>query len=528
MGTRQTQTDRAVEKSLNAAAGVKHSICRSSRWLAASVLVAMMLLGLTGQPAGASETTAVEIEQAVRQRLSTGAMVPPGDIDIRVDKGIVVLSGTVKNLLQKYQARQVAESIRGVRSVVDLMSVKPLFREDEAIVRDIRQALAESPALRRYDIAVAVDRGVVTLQGTVDAWVLSRLARHLAMSIKGVSDVYNRIDVKTGLQRSDGEIQTLVERRLAADLYVDAAAIVVDVHSGVVTLKGSVGTAAEKRRAEEDARIFGVDAVNLQALVINPDVQDRMRRQAAFLPLSDDTVLRAVKDALALDPRVNAYSVDVSVTDGLVTLIGVVDTLSEKKIAERDVLNTTGVWRVKNKLTLRYRAFPTDDEVEKRIAAVFERDAELHNLDVHVAVEDLHCRLYGTVDARAQKIRAENIAAQIGGVLSLENDLRVNAKERPDPPGDAEIAARIRDELFWSPFVDSDRIEVTVKDQRAVLNGAAAGLFAAHSAVQNTFEGGARSVRTALSLDTGSRLDAYFKRDTYQFRLGRIFPDDSL
>jgi osmotically-inducible protein OsmY len=416
-----------------------------------------------------------------------------------------------------------------VRSVVDLVTVKPVLREDEVIVRDVTQVLAESPPLDRYALAVTAKGGVVTLQGTVDAWTLSRLARRKAMSIKGVSDVLNQIDVKIGRQRSDGEIQTLVERRLAADLYVDASGVKVGVQNGVVTLKGSVGTAAEKRRAEENASIFGVDAVNVQALSINPDLPDRMRRQAAFVTLSDDKIRRAVKDALELDPRVNAYSIAVTVADGMVTLTGLVDTLFEKKIAERDVLNTTGVWQVKNKLTLRYRAFPTDAEVEKRIYAVFQRDAELHDLEIHVAVDDLHGRLYGTVNAMAQKIRAENIASQIGGVLSLDNDIRVSdlrARANPDQPGDAELTARIRDELFWDPFVDSDRIEVTVKDAHAVLKGTAAGLFAAHSAVQNAFEGGARSVRTAFSLDTGRRLDAFFKRDAYQFRLRRIFPDD--
>jgi osmotically-inducible protein OsmY len=290
-----------------------------------------------------------------------------------------------------------------------------------------------------------------------------------------------------------------------------------------VTLQGVVGTAAEKRRAVENAWMFSVNNVDAQALEIDLREKDRMRRTTAYIPLSDETIRQAVTDALTLDPRVNAYSIDTTVADGLVTLTGVVETLYDKKVAETDVLNTTGVWRVENKLTLRYRAFPTDDEVEKRIGAVFQRDAELHDLPIHVAVDNLRCRLSGTVDTMAQKIRAENIASQIGGVLSLENTLHV--KQVAHVPDDAAIAARIREELFWSPFVDSDRIRVTVKDARAVLKGTAAGLFMAHSAVQNAFEGGARTVRTELALDTGSRLDAFFKRGTYQFRLGRIFQD---
>jgi len=491
--------------------------------LTATMLAAIALFTITGQAVLASDVTAVEIEQAIRRHLSAAATVTPGALDIRVDNGVAVLSGTVKNLLQKTRALHIAETIRGIRAVIDLITVKPVIRKDAAIGRDVDQALAESPALSRYDISVAVDVGVVTLTGTVDAWVLSRLAQRKALSIRGVSDVHNRIDVKPKRQRTDDEIRRLVQRRLAADLYVDASQIEVNVKNGTVTLQGVVGTAAEKRRAVESAWMFSVNNVDAQALEIDLREKDRMRRTTAYIPLSDETIRQAVTDALALDPRVNAYSIDTTVADGLVTLTGVVETLYDKKVAGTDVLNTTGVWRVENKLTLRYRAFPTDDEVEKRIGAVFQRDAELHDLPIHVAVDNLRCRLSGTVDTMAQKIRAENIASQIGGVLSLENTLRV--KQVAHVPDDAEIAARIREELFWSPFVNSDRIRVTVKDARAVLKGTAAGLFMAHSAVQNAFEGGARTVRTELALDTGSRLDAFFKRGAYQFRLGRIFQD---
>jgi osmotically-inducible protein OsmY len=500
--------------------------------LRTAVLLVSAVLGtvtITGRPVMGAAPTAAEIEQAIRQHLPASVVSPRSGIDIRVDKGVVALSGTVENLLQKHQARRVAESIRGVRAVIDLITVTPVLRRDEDIGRNVRQAFAESRPLKPYDLAVAVRGGVVTLKGAVDAWGLSWLARRKAMAVKGVSDVHNRIDVKLKVRRSDDEIRRFVKRRLAADLYVDASRIDVRVRNGVVHLAGVVGTVTEKRRAVKDVRMVGVDDVNAQALKIDLDKKDRMRRTKAFVALPDETIRQAVRDALSLDPRVSAYSINVAVADGLVTLTGRVNTLHDKNVAEIDVLNTTGVWRVENKLTLRYRSFPTDEALEKRIAAAFERDAELHARDIHIAVEDFRCRLYGEVSSVAEKVRAENIASQIGGVLSLENNLRIKpAKQASDQPGDVEIGARIREELYWSPFVDSDRIRVAVGDARAILQGAAAGLFAAHSAVQNAFEGGAKTVRTELALDTGKRLDAFFKRDAYEFHLGRIFEEDSL
>ena len=155
------------------------------------------------------------------------------------------------------------------------------------------------------------------------------------------------------------------------------------------------------------------------------------------------------------------------------------------------------------------------------IEGVFQRDAELHNLEINVAVKDHHVNLSGSVDNMGQKVRAENIASQVDGVLTLENEITVKAKA--DVASDADIKAAIVDELFWSPYVDSDRIGVTVKNGQAVLEGSAASRFVAHAAVQNAFEGGAKTVQTKLVLDDGSTLNQLFREKTYQFHPGRIF-----
>ena len=45
--------------------------------------------------------------------------------------GIVILSGSVNNLLQKIWVQKIAESIRAVRSVIDTVMVKPVIRDNE-------------------------------------------------------------------------------------------------------------------------------------------------------------------------------------------------------------------------------------------------------------------------------------------------------------------------------------------------------------------------------------------------------------
>ncbi|WP_319406040.1 BON domain-containing protein [uncultured Desulfosarcina sp.] len=473
------------------------------------------------RPATGRELTDSTIRESIGKHILYETAIAPGQVDIKVNDGIVMLSGTVNNLLRKDRVRQIAESIRGVRSVVNTVAVKPVVRENEVIARDVRNSLPQIPPDHGMDVSVSVDAGVVTLNGTADSWVLNRLAVHQAMSIKGVSEVVNLIDIKARLERDDKDLGLDVKRRLAADLYVDDALIEVTVKGGRVALEGIVGTAAEKRRAAEDAWIYGVAAVENKDLIVDWQEKDHMRRASPYISQSDQTILRAVEDALLMDPRVNAYNPDIFVVNGAVTLSGAVDTLYAKQAAADDARSTTGVWSVDNQLKLRYRFFPPDNEVASIIEDVFRRDAELHALDIIAAVKDNHVRLSGSVDTMGQKVRAENIATQIEGVLTLDNRITVNAKA--DRPSDADISAAIVDELFWSPYVDGDRIGVTVKDGQAVLTGNAAGRFVAHAAVQNAFEGGAETVWTKLVLDDGSTLNEVFREDTYQFRPGRIF-----
>jgi osmotically-inducible protein OsmY len=449
------------------------------------------------------------IRSSIQRYLNAETTVSPGAVAIQVDDGIVMLSGTVSNLLQLDQAERIAESVRGVRSVVNDIRVQPIVRNNQAIAKDVHAVLARPRADALSDIAVKANGGVVTLTGTVDSWVRSRLAVRKTMTVKGVSDIVNQIEVAPQGPRDDSAIQTDIMRRLAADLYVDASDIEVTVQGGRVILKGTVQTAAERRRAVEDAWIAGVEAVQDRGLVVRRPQATRMKRSSPYIKQSDGAILRAVEDALRMDPRVNEANPVVTVANGVVTLSGAVDTLYAKRAAEEDALNTAGVWKVDNQLQFRYRSFPNDEEVERMIRDVLARDTELYDQQIQVAVEDNHVGLSGWVETEGQRVRADNIVAQVEGVLTLENRIKVSIKT--DPVEDVDIIAAVNDELFWSPYVDSDTITVTVKDGRAVLKGHVANRFVARIAVANAFEGGARTVRTILELESGGTLVEDFR-----------------
>jgi hyperosmotically inducible periplasmic protein len=155
------------------------------------------------------------------------------------------------------------------------------------------QALAQTPAkytlkdrvefrletndtLKKYDIKVAVDdKGVATLSGDVATAAQKAQAETLA-KVNGVTRVVNNITVdpdedktlaertKSGLNKlgekiTDAWITTKVKWFFVGEDTLEGSNINADTTNGVVTLKGTVKTAAGKKRAVALAQ--GVDGV---------------------------------------------------------------------------------------------------------------------------------------------------------------------------------------------------------------------------------------------------------------------------
>ena len=65
---------------------------------------------------------------------------------------------------------------------------------------------------------------------------------------------------------------------------------------------------------------------------------------------------------------------------------------------------------------------------------------------------------------------------------------------------DAAIRRDIRDECWWSPFVDSDRVTVTVDHAVATLSASVDDLAEYQAAIENTLAGGAVRAVNELTL----------------------------
>jgi osmotically-inducible protein OsmY len=312
------------------------------------------------------------------------------------------------------------------------------------------------------------------------------------------------------------------------DGYVDGTGIDVDVRNGVVTLSGSVGSVAEKNRATTIAWTAGTKAVDIDGLKVTQDGKER-RSQATerVADFSDAAILNAVEARIGLGPYASKSDIDVRVQDRVVTLSGHVPTVKAKRMANTVAAQTDGVLLVRNRLGVRRDgAVPGDAELKDRIDNALAVNAITESYEIAVAVQDGNVSLTGEVDNWFEKGAADDVAASVRGVRSVDNDLEVDSSAQrlafdpyvdpwsvydfqwyqPDPATswkqDSVLAREIEQELRWSPFVDADDIDVQVEEGVATLTGTVNSVAESNAAQENAFEGGAVGVVNKLRIQS--------------------------
>ena len=120
-------------------------------------------------------------------------------IDVKVNNGIVTLSGKVDTSHDKEHAKAVASRIRGVKEVNNKITVdrKQDYKDGallQKILGRIRSNWLLSPVQGK--IKVSVRKGIATLTGTVYNWGERREADRVAFKTNGVWMVDNRLQVE--------------------------------------------------------------------------------------------------------------------------------------------------------------------------------------------------------------------------------------------------------------------------------------------------------------------------------------------
>lgn len=493
-----------------------------------TVLAAMLGFGLcaVAQAEAPRSLSQSEIQAAVETEFLFDPMVLANDIDLTLDDGVVTLSGTVDHLAAKERAADLASTIRGVKAVVNRLRVVPPTAKTDAEIRtDIVGALIADPATDSYDVSVKVEDGKAILDGETQSYEERELCLSVAKSVSGVKSIDNRIQVDYEPNRPDAEIKAEVEEALKWNVFVDHAGIDVAVNDGVVKLTGVIGSAHEKREALADSWVAGVDDVNASGLSVEAWATDQNKRKSQAREVTASQIRGALRRAMELDPRIDDELITIDVSDAnIVTLRGTADNLQSKRQAEMVALRTLGVAAVTNRIKVRLDRTPKDRDIESALEQAFLRNPIVESFEIDPRVVSGVVYLRGTVDSFFEKSEADDVAARTKGVKEVRN--RLNVDNSAGPPiydgyvygwyphttwwydytpavttkSDAEIKREIEDELWWSPFVDSDAITVTVENGVATLEGEVNSWSDQRIAIKNAFEGGATQVTDELEI----------------------------
>ena len=172
------------------------------------------------------------------------------------------------------------------------------------------------------EIGVAVADGVVTLTGRVDSEGEKAAAGQAAHRAAGVLDVANDIMVKIpfALGRTDADVAQAVRDALEQEEAVPAEQVHSTVYDAVVTLTGVVDTRRASEAAERAARRVGGVRRVANAIVVRGDTVDLA------------AIHRSIEEALERRAEREAAHIELKVRDGVVTLEGRVNSLSDKSV----------------------------------------------------------------------------------------------------------------------------------------------------------------------------------------------------
>jgi osmotically-inducible protein OsmY len=184
---------------------------------------------------------------------------------------------------------------------------------------------------------------------------------------------------------------------------------------------------------------------------------------------TDQDIQKDVLEELKWDPRVKPNEVGVSVTNGVATLTGWVDSYLKKWAAEEAAHKVKGVRAVANDIEVKLpgSAERTDPEIAAAVSRAIEWDTFIPADKVEVTVSKGWVTLDGELEYQYQKEDAERAARRVTGVRGLTNLIRV----KPSKPSPSDLKKKIEDALVRSAETDAERISVEVRGSTVVLKG---------------------------------------------------------
>jgi len=147
------------------------------------------------KPEEPSKKPVSSLNLAIKLALMADPQLFPLDIEVEMDKGKAVLSGSVPSEDDKAKVAEIAGKVEGVESVGNKLSVTPALKDklakkqDESIAHVVRDRLSRSETLKAVGFDVKSENGIVYLSGKTRFQVIALEAAEAARQVPGVRAV---------------------------------------------------------------------------------------------------------------------------------------------------------------------------------------------------------------------------------------------------------------------------------------------------------------------------------------------------
>ncbi len=183
--------------------------------------------------------------------------------------------------------------------------------------------------------------------------------------------------------------------------------------------------------------------------------------------MSNEDIQRAVLEELKWDSRIKPTEIGVTVKDGVVTLVGTVDSYTKRWTAGEIALRVAGVKAVANELQVKLPSSSerSDEDIARAARSALEFSADVPET-VKLSVSNGWITLQGEVEWYYEKEAAERKVRDLIGVKGVINEIVVKPRAKPE-----DIKRRIEAALRRAAETDAERIQVEAQDGRVVLRG---------------------------------------------------------
>lgn len=195
-----------------------------------------------------------QLQQDVEAELAWEPSVDAAHIGVAANDGVVTLTGHVPTYAEKVAAERAARRVKGVRAIAQEIEVRyasAAKTSDDEIAGRITQLLSWDVFVPHDRIQAKVEKGWVTLTGTVDWQYQKAAAEKDVAKISGVRGVTDMIVVTPAVATTD--VRRKIEEAFERNADFEASRITVEADGSKVILGGKVRAWYERSLAEQAA-----------------------------------------------------------------------------------------------------------------------------------------------------------------------------------------------------------------------------------------------------------------------------------